>query len=54
MRRAGFTARTNVLRSDFGIVWNRLLEAGGVAVSDHVDIAIEIEAVSQAPQKAVA
>lgn len=54
MRRAGFTARARLLRSDFGMVWNQLLEAGGVAVSDEVDLAFEIEAVSPAQQKAVA
>ena len=47
-RRAGFTARTSIQRSDFGIVWNQLLETGGVMVSDRVDIAIELEAVAQA------
>jgi hypothetical protein len=30
--------------------WNQVLEAGGVAISDRVDIAIEIEAVAQAPR----
>jgi polyisoprenoid-binding protein YceI len=60
MRRAGFTARANVRRSDFGMIWNQFLEAGGVAVGDDVAIAIEVEAVSkaqavsQAPQTAVA
>ena len=47
-RRAGFTARASIQRSDFGMVWNQALEAGGVVVSDRVDIAIEVEALSQA------
>ena len=36
------------------MVWNQVLEAGGLALSDRVDIAIEIEAIAEAPQKAVA
>ena len=47
-RRVGFTATASILRSDFGIVWNQLLEAGGVAVSDRVDLRVEVEAVAQA------
>lgn len=43
--RAGFTAKTSIDRRDFGITWNRALEAGGVLVGDRVDIEVEIEAV---------
>jgi len=53
-RRVGFTARTSIQRSDFGMVSNLLLEAGGLAIADRVDIAIEIEAVAAGAQKAVA
>ncbi len=53
-RRGGFSARGKVLRSAFGMVWNQLLEAGGVAVSDEVEIGIEIEAVAQSPKEAAA
>jgi polyisoprenoid-binding protein YceI len=42
--RAGFSAHTSIKRSDFGLTWNAVLEAGGVAVSDKVDIALEIQA----------
>jgi polyisoprenoid-binding protein YceI len=49
-RRGGFTARGSINRSDFGMQWNQALEAGGVAVSDRVEIALEIEAVAQAPR----
>ena len=45
--RAGFAARTSVDRKEFGLMWNVLLEAGGFAVGDKVDIAIEFEAVKQ-------
>ena len=53
--RAGFAARTTIDRRDFGLTWNMLLEAGGFAVADKIEIAIEFEAVKQlaaAPEKA--
>jgi polyisoprenoid-binding protein YceI len=53
-RRTGFGARTSILRSDFGIVWNEILEAGGVALGDRVEIGIEIEAVAQAAETGAA
>ena len=40
---ASATARIN--RKDWGLTWNRALEAGGVTVSDEVDIEIEVEMV---------
>jgi polyisoprenoid-binding protein YceI len=52
--RAGFSARTSLDRKEFGLTWNQLLEAGGVAVGDKVDIDIEIEAVKQVPAAAAA
>jgi polyisoprenoid-binding protein YceI len=44
--RSGFTATTKIRRSDFGLTWNQLLEAGGVTVSDDVKIALEIQLVA--------
>jgi polyisoprenoid-binding protein YceI len=32
-------------RSDYGLVWNRLLETGNVLVSDIVDIVLDVAAV---------
>ena len=32
--RAGFEAHAKISRKDFGLVWNQVLEAGGVAVGD--------------------
>jgi polyisoprenoid-binding protein YceI len=52
--RAGFTASFSISRSEFGMVWNQVLEAGGVAIGDRVDIDIEIEAIADEEQKAVA
>ena len=44
--RSGFTATTRIKRSDFGLTWNQLLEAGGVTVSDDVKISLDIQLVS--------
>jgi polyisoprenoid-binding protein YceI len=46
--RAGFEATGKIKRSDFGLTWNQLLEAGGVAVGDEVKISIDAELVKQA------
>jgi polyisoprenoid-binding protein YceI len=46
--RAGFTAIGELKRSDFGVDFNAVLEAGGVVVGDKVDIYLEIEAVLNA------
>lgn len=51
--RAGFQARLAIERSDFGLTWNQVLEAGGVLVGDRIDISIEVEAVAQAAVAAV-
>jgi polyisoprenoid-binding protein YceI len=45
--RAGFSAHAKIKRSDFGLTWNQLLEAGGFAVGDEVKIALDVEAVKQ-------
>jgi polyisoprenoid-binding protein YceI len=39
----GATARARINRKDFGLVWNLVLEAGGVAAGDEVAIEIEVE-----------
>ncbi len=36
------SATTQINRKDFGLNWNRALEAGGVAVSDEVKITLEL------------
>jgi polyisoprenoid-binding protein YceI len=41
---AGFTASTKIDRKDFGIVWNKTLDAGGTLLGDEVAIQINIEA----------
>lgn len=42
--KVGFTASTRVNRKDFGIVWNKTLDAGGAVLGDDVDIKLDIEA----------
>lgn len=41
--KSGASATTKISRKDFGITWNRAIEAGGVAVSDEVSITVDIE-----------
>ncbi|HEY8133397.1 MAG TPA: YceI family protein [Thermoanaerobaculia bacterium] len=47
-QRAGFTAHTTLNRKDYGINWNRALDAGGTLLSDDVDITVNIEAAKSA------
>ena len=42
--RAGFTATATLNRQDYGINWNKTLDAGGMMLSDDVDIRIDLEA----------
>jgi polyisoprenoid-binding protein YceI len=39
----GTTATTTINRKDFGLTWNKALEAGGVVVSEDVKIELQIE-----------
>lgn len=39
----GFRVTGKLNRKDFGLAWNAALEAGGVAVSEEVDLALSIE-----------
>ena len=41
--RAGFSAKGTINRKDFGLLWNRALEAGGVLVGDEVLITLDVE-----------
>jgi len=41
--KVGLSAATKINRKDFGIVWNEVLETGGVAVADEVSISLDIE-----------
>jgi polyisoprenoid-binding protein YceI len=46
--RAGITASEKINRQDFGLVWNALIEGGGVVVGDEVSITIEAELIQKA------
>lgn len=45
--RIAFEAKGTIDRTDFGLVWNQVLEAGGLLVSEEVDLELEIQAVKQ-------
>lgn len=47
--RSGFTATTAVNRKDFGMVWNKILDAGALMVGNKVDVKLDVEAVEEAP-----
>lgn len=44
-QRIGATASAKIKRSDYGMTWNKALEAGGVVVGDVVTIALELSLV---------
>lgn len=46
--RRGASAKATILRSNFGLKYNSILEAGGVAISDEVHITIDTEFTRQA------
>lgn len=45
--RRGATATTRINRKDFGLTWNRTLEAGGVVLGEDVDVSLEIELIKK-------
>ncbi|MCC6812042.1 MAG: polyisoprenoid-binding protein [Deltaproteobacteria bacterium] len=45
----GVSATGKINRKDFGLTWNKALEAGGVLVGDDVDLTIDAELVAKAP-----
>ena len=47
--KAGFETSFTVNRKDYGITWNRLLDAGGAVLGDDVKVTITIEANRQQP-----
>lgn len=48
-RLMGFSVRTSINRKEWGLNWNVALEAGGVLVSDKINIAIDAEVFEPAP-----
>lgn len=50
--KAGFSATFKLNRKDWGIVWNKTLDAGGFLLGDEVTASIQLEAAREsAPQK---
>jgi polyisoprenoid-binding protein YceI len=43
--RAGFSAEGKLNRKDFGMVWNKTLDSGGLVVGDEVQIRLDIECI---------
>ena len=42
-RRAGFKATITIDRKDFGLTWNKALEAGGLLLGEEVEIRLDVE-----------
>ncbi|MEP7105506.1 MAG: YceI family protein [Chloroflexota bacterium] len=51
--RVGVTARGKINRKDWGLNWNMALEAGGVMVSDNVNLVAEVALVRKAAVPAI-
>ncbi|TPW02013.1 MAG: hypothetical protein FD129_3264, partial [bacterium] len=51
-QRGGFEATTSINRKDFNVNWNKVLDNGGLVVSDKVDITIALETVKAKPEEA--
>ncbi|WP_345969198.1 YceI family protein [Sulfurimonas sp. HSL1-6] len=47
MTRSSIILEGSIKRSDFGLTYNQVLEAGGVALSDKVKITIELEGIAK-------
>ncbi|MBN8548087.1 MAG: YceI family protein [Deltaproteobacteria bacterium] len=45
--RAAFEAEAKLDRREFGLTWNKVLEAGGVLVGDEVKITLDVEGVKK-------
>jgi polyisoprenoid-binding protein YceI len=43
--RVALALRGQLDRADYGLVWNRVLETGGVLVGDTVDLVLDVAAV---------
>ena len=52
--RAGFSTSFTLDRKDYGIVWNKVLDAGGTLLGNEVAVSINIEAVKAKPKEAPA
>jgi polyisoprenoid-binding protein YceI len=46
-QKVGFTALAKINRKDFGMVWNKTLDKGGLLVGEEVELEIQVEANAQ-------
>ena len=46
-KRIGVTLNSKINRKDFGLNWNKALEAGGFVVGDEIKISVELEGVAK-------
>ncbi len=46
--RVAFEGKTSIVREDFGLKWNQVLEAGGFLVSSKIEIELEVQAIKAA------
>lgn len=49
LQRSAVYGTTKINRQDFGVKWNAALDAGGVAVSDDVNITLDVEMIIPPP-----
>lgn len=47
--RAGFSLQTTLNRKDYGIVWNKTMDAGGLVLGDDVEVTVDLELVKAKP-----
>lgn len=52
-QKAGFSAKGEINRKDFGIVWNKTLDSGGLILGDDITVNIELEAQVKPPEKPI-
>ncbi len=46
-QRSGMSLEGSINRKDFGLTWNKTMEAGGVVVGEEVKISIELEGIAK-------
>jgi polyisoprenoid-binding protein YceI len=50
--RVAFSAESKIDRKDFGLTWNKVMEAGGLVVGDEVKIHVEVEGIKKQDEAA--
>lgn len=52
--RVAFSAKTSINRKDFGLVWNKVTEAGGLLVSEQIEISLDVQGTNPTVQSQAA